>query len=206
MGRISIASLALLAFALATIAGCPLADGGDGDADGTTPTTIAGTWSGTLARTTTLAISGQQGNPRPGETDLTITFNSEYLPATLPIWGFNFAFDQATTKHAVGESETLKFYANFPYRQITLVVTITEASYTESSAHVVMALQYSGANEDLALAQEGTGTMTIEATVQGDDLNFSGVAQYAVTETNTAIYVIVQTTETIACSGTLTKQ
>lgn len=208
MRSIPTASLTLLVLTLTVLVGCPfLFDGaGDGNGDNTGPTTIAGTWTGTLARTTNLAINGQQGNPRPGETELTITFDGEYLPTTLPVWGFNLAFDQATTQHAVGETETLNFDANFPYRQVTLVVTITEATYGESSARVVMALDYAGANDDLGLVQEGTGTMTIEAAIEGDDLDFSGVAQYTVTETNTAIDVTVQTIETINCTGTLTAE
>lgn len=202
MGRISIASLALLAFALATIAGCPLADGGDGDANGTTPTTIAGTWSGTLSCTSTETVGDLIGNPRPGSRDLTITFNSQYIPTGLPIWGFSRAFDQTATISSVGQSETFNFEANFPYRDITLVATITEATYSESGATIVIELQYSATSGNLT--QEGTGTMTIQATVDGDSLTFSGVAEYAVTQT--AGDISLETTETIACTGTLTKQ
>ena len=205
MGRISMASLTLLALTLATIVGCPLIGGGngDGDANDTTPTTIAGTWSGTLSCTRTFSYPNIPGDPVPGTRDLTITFNSEYVPSSLPIWGFNLAFDQTTTKNANGESETFNFDANNPPgREVTLEVTLTEVAYTESSARVVMNLQHSAESEELT--EQGTGTMTIQATLNGDSLTFSAVAEYAVTQTTEL--GSFQATEIISCTGTLTKQ
>ncbi len=53
-------SLAVISLALATIAGCPLFGGNTGPGDGgngsdTTPTTIAGTWSGWVAQRIAMA-------------------------------------------------------------------------------------------------------------------------------------------------------
>ena len=149
MRTIAIAPLALLALSLATFAGCPLPGDGNGDANGITATTIAGTWSGTLSCTSTETIEDLIGNPRPGSRDLTITFNSQYIPTGLPIWGFSRAFDQTATISSVGQSETFDFEANLPYREITLVATIAEATYTESGATIIINLQYSATSDNL---------------------------------------------------------
>ncbi len=207
MCRISatVTSLAVLSLALASIAGCPVAGGDNGTGDGgggTSASTIAGTWSGTLDCTRIERLGEQEGTPRPGTRDVTITFSSQFVPVGLPIWGFTQAFDQTTTKSGVGESETFEFGANFPTRVVTLVVTIAEASYSESGATVVMDLQYTATSG--SLTQEGTGTMTIQAAVEGDSLTFSGVAQYDVTQT--AGTIVLETGETISCTGTLTRQ
>jgi len=205
MRSIPTASLTLVALTLTTLAGCPFfGDGsGDGNGDDTGPTTIAGTWSGTLARTRTFSYPSFPGTPMPGTRELTITFDSEYVPSGLPIWGFSLAFDQTTTRSAAGESETFNFDANNPPgREVTLVVTITEATYSEFGATVVMDLQHSAESDELT--EEGTGTMTIQATVDGDSLTFSGVAVYAVTQTTAQ--GTFEATETINCTGTLTKE
>jgi hypothetical protein len=202
MRRIAVAALTVLA--LTMFAGCPFLDGqdSDGNGDNTPPTTIAGTWSGTLACITTDTLDELVGNPRPGSRDLTITFDDQYLPTGLPIWGFSLAFDQTTTRSAVGESETFEFAANFPYREVTLVVTITAATYSESGATVLMDLQHDAAGPNLT--EQGTGTMTIEATIEGDSLTFSGLAEYVVTQiTEQGTF---EATETINCTGTLTGQ
>ncbi len=208
MCRISVMSSALISISLVAIAGClPLGvdNGGDGEND-TTPTTIDGTWSGTLDCTRTFSYPSQPGTPLPCPRELAITFNSEYVPTSLPVWGFYFAFDQTTQKNAQGESETFSFEANSPYRDVTLTVTIIEATYNESSANVVMNLEYSATSSQLALTEQGTGTMTIEATIDGNSLNFSGIAQYNITQTNAAAELTVEATETTNCTGTLTKQ
>lgn len=208
MCRIPVAgmSLMVISLSLATIAGCPItgADNGDGgDGSDTTPTTIAGTWSGTLSCTTTFSYPDLPGEPLPYTRDLTITFSSEYLPSSLPIWGFNLAFDQRTTKNAEGESETFNFDANNPPgREITLIVTIAEATYSESGASVMMNLQHAAESDELT--EQGTGTMTIEATIADSSLTFSGVAEYAVTQTTDQ--AALEATETITCTGTLTKR
>ncbi|MBU0616589.1 MAG: hypothetical protein KKI02_02615 [Planctomycetes bacterium] len=208
MCRIPIAGMLLTVISLSfvTIAGCPLTDGDNGDGgDGsdTTPTTIVGTWSGTLSCTTTFSYPDHPGDPLPHSRDLTLTFDSEYLPSSLPIWGFNLAFDQRTTKNAEGESETLNFDANNPPgREITLIVTIAEATYSEFGASIVMNLQHSAESDELT--EQGTGTMTIEATIAGSSLTFSGVAEYTVTQTTDQ--AALEATETITCTGTLTKR
>lgn len=203
------ASLAVIALGLAALAGCPFLDtdsddtGDDGSGGDTSASTIAGTWSGTLDCTTTFSYPDLPGEPLPYTRDLTITFSNEYLPSSLPVWGFNLAFDQRTTAYADGESQTFTFDANNPPgRSVTLVVTATAASYTESGAQVVMDLQHSAECDELT--EEGTGTMTIDATVDGDTLTFSAVAEYAVTQTTDQTEL--EATETINCTGTLDRQ
>jgi len=205
MRSIPIASLTLLVLTLTVLVGCPFFFDGasDGNGDNTGPTTIAGTWTGTLASTRTFSYPSFPGIPVPGTRELTITFDSEYIPSSLPIWGFSLAFDQTTTKSAVGDSETFNFDANNPPgREVTLVVTITEATYGETGATVVMDLQHSAESDELT--EEGTGTMTIQATVDVDGLTFSGVAEYTVTQTTAQ--GSFEATETINCTGTLTTE
>jgi hypothetical protein len=210
MCRIPAAAVLVTVFSLllATVAGCPFfgvdnADGNGGDGSDTTPGTIAGTWSGTLSCTTTFSYPALPGEPLPHTRDLTLTFSSEFLPTSLPIWGFNLAFDQRTTKSAEGELETFTFDANNPPgREVTLIATITEATYSESGARVVIDLHHSAESDELT--EQGTGTMTIEAAVADDTLTFSGVAEYVVTQTTAQ--ATLEATETIDCSGTLTRQ
>jgi hypothetical protein len=194
----------LMLLSLAGIAGCPLAGDNGDNADGdTTPTTLAGTWSGTLSCTTTFSYPDVPGYPLPHTRDLTLTFDSEYLPSSLPVWGFNLAFDQRITETAEGDSQTFVFEANNPAgRAVTLVVTITDATYNESGAQVVMSLQHSAESDELT--EQGTGTMTIDATIDGSDLAFSGVAEYTVTQTSDL--ATLEASEMISCTGTLTSR
>ena len=64
-----------------------------------------------------------------------------------------------------------------------------------------MSLTY--AAEDANLSQDGTGTMTLEATVTDAGLEFSGVAEYTLTLTNLATEGTAQDQQTITCTGVL---
>jgi hypothetical protein len=200
--RIAGTFLTLTLLSLAGIAGCPLTgDDGDDTNGDITPATLPGTWSGTLSCTTTFSYPDIPGYPLPYTRDLTLTFDSEYLPSSLPVWGFNLAFDQRITETAEGDSQTFTFEANNPPgRDVTLIATITDATYDESGAQVTMSLQHSAESDELT--EDGTGTMTIEATIDGSDLTFSGVAEYTVTQTAGEVSLVA--TETIECTGTLT--
>jgi hypothetical protein len=196
MGKSSTSALALATLVLVSIAGCPPVD--PGTPPGTV--TIDGTWSGTLACTSTETLAGSPTITRSSERSFTITFDADGVPTSLPVWGFSNAPDQTATISAVGESQTFNFTA--ADRDTTVIVTITEATYAGSSARVVMSLQYSATGG--ALTQQGTGTMTITATVSGDAMTFSATADYDVTQT--AGTLSFETGNTIACTGTLTRQ
>lgn len=188
---------AVTAFGLAgilwlTVGGCPT----------TTPVevTIAGTWSGTLSCTSTQSLNGAPGLPVQGSRDLTITFDASGVPTGLPIWGFVGADTRTVTISQAGQSETVNFTSN--NFEITLVVTVTEATYAAGSAHVVLDVQYTATSGNLV--QDGDATVTIDATASGEQLTFSATVVYAVTQT--AGSVSFETGDTIACTGTLAKQ
>ncbi len=182
----------LCAIALMILAGCPTQ----------TPTefTIAGTWTGTLSCTSTESLSGTPQTPRTGARDLTITFDENGVPTGLPIWGFAGAETQTVEIARTGETATVTFTSG--NLEITLVVTVTEASYSASQAHVVLDVQYSATGG--SLTQQGTATVTIDATAAGDVLTVTITADYDVTQT--AGPVTLETGETIVCTGTLARQ
>jgi len=182
---------------LALIAGCP------GPENGTpTPVAIAGTWSGTLTCTSIEYLGELTGTPRTGSRELTITFGDDGLPAALVVWGFSSATDQTISGNQTGQSETFEY--TFGDVEIALVVTIAETTYTATSIRVVLDLQYSGGGD--ALVQEGTGSMTIEAELDGDNVSYHAVAEYEIMQTATGLDMTFETGETIECEGTLTRQ
>ena len=190
---------------LITIAGCPLTTTPDNnDNNQTTPTTVVGTWTGVLTGTSTKTTEGVVGAALPGTKSVTIKFGSDYAPTSIPIWGFDKAFDQKTTKNQVGETETFEYGANQPPRDITLVATIREVTYEEDNVRVVIDLEYSSTEATQGLSEEGTGTMTLEAEVNGTFLSVTASATYAVE--STANNVTTDTTETLSFAGTLSKQ
>lgn len=194
-------------FSLLTIAGCPLLDWTDNNNDGQNePTSIVGTWTGSLTGTSiqNVNVSDTPGTPLPGTRRLTIKFNSNFLPTGIPIWGYNKAYDQTTVENQVGESETFEYQANQPYREITLTAAVREAAYADNEVRVVLDLTYAAENAAQGLTEAGTGVMTFTATIDGNRLSVSGVATYTVTATangNTTI-----TNETINYTGSLRKK
>ena len=60
--------------------------------------------------------------------ELTITFDSNALPAGLPIWGFDSAFTSTTGNTSAGESETFTVTFQKSGRTVTLVATIDSAT------------------------------------------------------------------------------
>jgi|GEM_PF-2837207 len=202
MHRFSLSAIFAASIALVNIAGCPLTGAAD-PADASTPTTMHGSWNGVLSRTSTKTVDDIQGTPLPSKSSLSISFNSNYVAVGLPIWGFDNAFDQTTVKSAAGETETFNYEANLPYRNITLVATIREATYGESSARVVIDLTYASTDAAQGLTEDGAGVMTIDAEINGATMTFTGTATYTVTQT--ANNNTIQTSETITCTGTLTK-
>ncbi len=191
MVRIALAGL-LATTPLLLVAGCPTQ----------TPTafTIAGTWSGTLSCTSTESLSGTPQTPRTGSRELTITFDDNGVPTGLPIWGFAGAETQTVDIARTGETATVTFTSG--NLEITLHVTVTEASYSANQAHVVLSIDYSATGG--ALTQQGTATVTMDATASGDALAVSITAEYDVTQTAGA--VTLETGETIVCTGTLARQ
>jgi hypothetical protein len=198
MSMRSVVRLGLVTLPLALIAGCP----GPTDGDPPTPVALAGTWSGTLTCTSTEYLGDLTGTPRPGTRDVVISFDDDGLPTALVVWGFNNAADRTTDKREESESEAFEYTSGD--LEITLVVTVAEMTYTETSVRVVLDLEYSAAGG--ALIQEGTGTMTIEITLDGEELNYHAIAEYEIMQTATGLDVTFETGETIECEGTLTRE
>lgn len=192
MTRFSAAVAGLAGVLVLSVAGCPTTE--------PVTVTIDGTWGGTLSCTSTQSLNGVAGVPVQGTRDLTITFDANGVPTGLPIWGFVGADTQTVTISLVGQSTTVDFTSNS--RDISLVVTVTEATYSGGSARVVLDVQYSSTGG--ALVQDGDATVTINASASGNQLTFSATAVYAVTQT--AGSISFETGDTIECTGTLTKQ
>lgn len=207
MCRFSQTAAWLSLVSLVTIAGCPIDNGaGDNNNNQTTPTTVVGTWTGALAGTTTqnVDVNDADGTPLPGSRAFTVKFNSNFIPTGIPIWGYNKAFDQTTVKNEVGASETFAYEANQPFREITLVATVREASYSDDEVRVVLDLEYSSTNTTQGLTEDGTGTMTFTAEVNGTSLTVRGVATYTITATANGQTTVTQ--ETANYTGTLSKK
>lgn len=203
MYRLSSKAVWLSLVSLVAIAGCPLTNNPDDGGDPTTPTTVVGTWTGTLTGTSTKTVDDIAGTPLPRARSLTIKIGDDFVPTSVPIWGFDNAYDRSTTKTQVGESETFEYEANIPYREITLTATVREVSYAKDKIRIVMDLEYSSANIPQGLTEDGTGEMTLEGAINGEYLSITGVAQYTISQS--ANEITVETKETISYTGTLSK-
>jgi hypothetical protein len=204
MSRFSKMAAGLSLLSVIAIAGCPLTNNPDGDNDPNTPTTVVGAWKGVLTGASTKTVEGVAGVPLPGTRSLTIKFGNDFAPTSVPIWGFDRAFDQSTQKNQVGQSQTFEYAANQPARDITLIATIGEVSYAKDKVTVAMDLDYSSVGEAIGLAEDGTGTMTLAAEIDGAYLSVTGIATYTVT--STANGVTTHTTETLSFKGKLSKK
>ena len=189
------------------VAGCPT-NTGDPNQTGEPDPAITGTWSGTLNCTTTgtFTVNGFEfpRTQRDSTREFSINFDADALPTGLPIWGFDSAFTSIDEDLAAGDSETFAVTFATSQRTVTLVATIESATFTETSAEVSMTLTHSA--EDPLLRQEGTGTMTILATVTDAGLEYTGTAEYTLTVTNLATEATAQDEQTIACTGVLTRE
>jgi hypothetical protein len=192
MARLQLAAACLTSVLVLNLAGCPLSQPSD--------VTIDGLWSGTLSYSSTQSLNGVDGVPTQGTRDMTISFDANGVPTSLPIWGFVGADTQTVTISQVGESTTVNYSSDG--LDVELVVTVTSASYPGDSAHVELDVQYSATGG--ALMQDGDATITIDASVNGEQLVLGGTAVYQVPQTAGSVYF--ETGDKIVCTGTLTKR
>ncbi len=160
---------------------------------------ISGTFSGTLNCHKTESAQGSPGPEDDWTTQLDFTLNANVptqfiVPAyRQPDHGnMTFAVSAVTAGDSVSVTMTDGSYT------ATLTATVREATYTATTGHVILDLEYHGAEG--ALTEDGTGTFTLDYTISGDTITYTAVTDYDVT------MVFVSTEWTLTCTGTLTSQ
>lgn len=208
--RLRFVSLLTAAALFGGLAGCPMngGDGGDGSGDGGGDgagnggaTALVGTWTGQLSCTRTQTIEGSS-NPavQTSARDLTITFDANGRPTDLVVYGYSGQADQTVQLSQVGQSQTVN--ATSGSTQITQVVTVTQAIYTSSSAHLELEINYDATQSNLTY--DGTATLVIDASASADGLRYTARIEYHVTLA--AGTISIPTNEVTECTGTLAKQ
>jgi hypothetical protein len=186
--------------------GCPTNPGNNSNTNTngssfTGPTQLEGTWTGSVACSRTQTVTGANpGNPVSSTKTISIQFGADGRPVNVAVISFSGATDQTAVLQNVGDSVTLNF--SDPSGPITEVVSVTEATFTETSTRLVVNIEYSSTSGQLT--RTGTGTQTIEAKLENGAVTYSAVVNYNV---NLVVGTLnLATTETTNCSGTLAKQ
>ncbi len=183
------------------VAGCP--SGGTDDNDnggGTGATALAGTWSGEIECSTVQFVGDTGGSPSVTRRTFTITIDAEGFPTEVEVLGFSSAPDLTADLSRSGDSDTLTSTSSG--LSITEAVRVDSATYTETSAIIVIDIDYSALGG--ALNQEGTGRQTIELQLNGDSLEYSVSVEYDVVQL--AAGIELNTGETVDCTGVLEAQ
>jgi hypothetical protein len=164
------------------------------------PIALTGTYSGTIVCATSQRIGETNTQPRNRNLFMTLNFDAQGLPVDLPILGFSGAPDTRVAIQTVGEQATTT--AQSSNLAITTVARVTEATYTATSARIVLAITYTG--QSATLNQTGTATETIDVSVNGNTLTFSLDIVYNVIQSANGLRL--DTGETHDCNGSLTRQ
>jgi hypothetical protein len=181
------------------------ADGsGGGDADGSggavTPV-FTGTYSGQWDRTGQESLSGTPGPEEQWTTEETITFGADGIPTAFIVPGYRQTeggIDFIAEVKQVGDTVTLD--ASADGMDYTLTITVAQADYGETSAHIILNLVHHGEGANDALTQDGTGVQEIEYDLQDGQLEYTSTTAYDVAW----FYGSIDTTWDITCEGTLT--
>lgn len=185
-----LAALCALLSLITLPGGCP--QGGTNE-----PSALAGTWTGELACTSTQSIDGGEGVPFETTRDVALTFDDDGRPTGLPVLGFSNAPTQTTGINEVGETETLTSQSGT--LAITRVLTVRSATYTATTARVIIDIDYEASGG--ALTQTGTGVLTVFAEIADGVLDVTLDVDYDITQA--ADTLSFDTTETLACEGAL---
>ena len=113
---------------------------------------------------------------------------------------FSGATDQTEAVSDVGDTVTLNFSDGTG--PITEVVTVTAATFTETSTSLTLSIEYSSTSGQLT--RSGTATQTIEATLVNGAMSYSAEVDYQINLVAGAISL--PTTENTTCTGSLVKQ
>ncbi len=174
-------------------------DGGSGDDGGGSSALLAGTFAGSIVVTSIQNVGDTFTDPADENHTVQFQFDDAGVALAIPILGFVSAPDAVATVNQVGESETLPL--TISGGSATLDVTVTEATYTTTTARIVYDLFF---DETLGnLAQSGPGTQTVEVSVDGDTLTVTIATDYDV---NITAPVSLDTGEQLDSTGSLPRQ
>lgn len=167
----------------------------------TGPSQLEGTWSGTLSCSRSQTVTGANpGQPVSSTKSLSIQFGSDGRPVSVTVISFSGATDQTAAVSDVGDTATLNFSDGTG--PITEVVSVTDATFTETSTSLTLSIEYSSTSGQLT--RSGTGTQTIEATLSNGALSYSAEVDYEIDLVAGALNL--PTTENTTCTGSLAKQ
>lgn len=174
--------------------------GGDsssgGDASGVA---ITGQFLGQLDCYDVQSVDDNVADPQHSVRSFSIQFDDAGVPSALFIVPYITKTNLVTDAVLAGASDVLDIPTSGG--SIQYGVTVREATYTETTAQVVLDLTYDETNG--ALVQSGTGVQTVDLSVAGDVLTVNVVVEYSIDVTAP---VTLDLAQTVTCTGTLPRQ
>ncbi len=168
-------------------------DGGDSTA------LLGGTFAGTIVVASIQNVGDTFTDPANENHTVTFQFDDAGIPLAIPILGFVSTPDSIASVNDVGETETIAIALDGG--SATLDITVTETTYTASTARIVYDLFYDEVRG--SLAQSGPGVQTVEVSVAGDTLTITIATDYDV---NITAPLALDTGEQLDSSATLPRQ
>lgn len=177
-------------------------DGGDDadDSGGAVTPLFTGSYSGQWERTGQESLGGTPAPEEQWTTQETITFGADGIPTAFIVPGYRQTqggIDFIAQVKQVGDTVTLNDSAD--EMDYTLTVTVAQADYGETTAHIVLNLVHHGEGANEALTQDGTGVQEIDYSLQGGQLEYVSTTTYDVAW----FYGSIDTTWNVTCEGTL---
>ncbi|GMU81315.1 MAG: hypothetical protein AMXMBFR47_11860 [Planctomycetota bacterium] len=168
--------------------------------DDTSPA-ITGRYAGTLRRENAQSLGGDLPPPRVTNSSQAMEFAENFRPLVIMVINYAGAPDRPLTSVRQGERQTLT--ATLGSKQITMEVTVREASYQRRQMRAVLDIAYSATSGNLS--ETGTGEQIIECSLDASgNLTISSGVHYEVRLTAGAI--IFNTIEETSMTGTLNRE
>lgn len=184
----------------ACLGGCPASSDANGNDNGTAigASGLAGAWNGSVNCSVTQSLNGAGSAPTSGKLDVQVKFDADGKLAAITVIGFTDSPDQLVNLTQAGDSATI----NDSNGKSSNVATVRQILYTSDSARIVLDLVFAGQTGNLA--QSGTGSQTVNVSLQGGSLSYTADVQYTVNEVAGTISLTAG--ETTSCQGTLARQ
>jgi hypothetical protein len=178
-------------------------EGNDVTGDGSGQPTFTGSYVGDWTRVGQESLGGTPGSEEEWTTNETVTFGADGVPIAFIVPGYlqrEGGIDFVAEVKHVGDSVTLT--ASADQMDYTLTVTVSLATYGETTARVVLSLIHHGEGANDALTQDGTGVQVIEYSLQDGQLAYQSTTTYEVAWFHGSI----DTGWDVTCQGTLSSQ
>lgn len=171
------------------------------DNSGDTSVAITGQFAGTLQRANAQSLGGDLPPPRITTSSQAMEFADTFSPVFITVLNYAGAPDRPLTSVQRGNTQTLT--ATLGSKQITLDVTVREATYQRRQMHAVLDINYRSTSGNLT--ETGTGVQTIDCALDAsDNLTVSSGVHYEIRLS--AGGIIFNTIEETSLTGTLNRE